>query len=54
MKVGLEQGQGQGGQSSRSGYFLKIKYQGPREDVGHMPNVANFQTLPLLPSSVGP
>ena len=54
VRVGLEQGQGQGGQSARSGYFLKIKYQGPREDVGHMPNVTNFQTLPLLPSSVGP
>jgi alpha-amylase len=51
VRVGLEQGQG----GKRSDYFLKLKYQGPRTaQTGRAPQTANWQTLPLVSSSLGP
>ncbi|MGE0706660.1 MAG: alpha-amylase domain-containing protein [Planctomycetota bacterium] len=50
VRVGLERGQG----GKKSNYFLKLDYQGPRQDPGREPQTPTFQTLPLLPSSIGP
>ncbi len=49
-RVGLEQT----GASKRSDYWLEVSYEGPKSDPGLAPTQTTFQTLPLLPSSVGP
>jgi hypothetical protein len=38
----------------RSDYWLEISYEGPTQDPGLPPVTAQFDTLPLVPTSTGP